>query len=217
VHINRLGVNSIEFETDLVEIPLSPGGEYSCEMVIINYGSPTNVHLSVSDSLKENITFLEDNPYVRHEEYVPVVVRIPPDGRLFNSGEIFITVGYGSRTEGFEVDVGSQGLEPAFDVDVEDEISVPSRSNVHGRRTGRFSGELSSMTSHLIGGISETIKPRSAILIVSMFAFLLLIYAISGMIPEDFKISLGFYPAVLLAILFTALMLYLLTKSLSFK
>ncbi|MCG7853615.1 MAG: hypothetical protein MIO92_13930, partial [Methanosarcinaceae archaeon] len=106
VHINRLGVNSIEFETDPVEVPLSPGGERSFEMVVINYGSPTHVHLSTSESLKDNFTFLENNPYVRHEEYIPVIVRIPAGGRLFTKGEVFITVGYGSKKESFTIKIG---------------------------------------------------------------------------------------------------------------
>ena len=77
IHINRLGVNSIEFETPVLDVPLSPGGEHSFELVIINYGSPTHVNLSVDPDLEEYVTFLDDNPYVTHEEYVPVVVRIP--------------------------------------------------------------------------------------------------------------------------------------------
>ncbi|MEZ5335902.1 MAG: hypothetical protein R2741_12040 [Methanolobus sp.] len=126
VHINRLGVNSIEFEMDTVELPISPGEERSFEIVIINYGAPTHVNLSVGDSYS-NITVLEDNPYVRHEEYIPLIARIPYDGRMYTKGQFYITVGYGSKRQGFNLNIGHPSpSEKGFGVDVDEALYKPS-------------------------------------------------------------------------------------------
>ena len=98
VIINRQELNSIEFEKESIEIPLSPGGEETFEILITNYGSPTHIHLSVSDELKGQITFLRDNPYVLQKEYISAVARIPQEGRILTKGQIYITAGYGSRS-----------------------------------------------------------------------------------------------------------------------
>ncbi len=82
VIINRQEINSIEFEKESIEIPLYPGGEETFEILITNHGSPTHIHLSVSEELKGQITFLRDNPYVLQKEYVSAVARIPQEGRV---------------------------------------------------------------------------------------------------------------------------------------
>ena len=112
VIINRQEINSIEFEKESIEIPLSPGGEETFELLITNYGSPSHVHFSVSDELKGQITFLRDNPYVLQKEYLSVVARIPQEGRVLTKGQIYITVGYGSRKKGFPVQLGKIDTKP---------------------------------------------------------------------------------------------------------
>ena len=91
VIINRQEINSIEFENESIEIPLYLGGEQTFEVLITNYGSPTHIHLSVSEELKGQITFLRDNPYVLQKEYVSAVARIPQEGRILTKGQIYIT------------------------------------------------------------------------------------------------------------------------------
>ncbi len=59
VIINRQEINSIEFENESIEIPLSPGGELTFEILITNHGAPVHIHLSVSEELKGQITFFE--------------------------------------------------------------------------------------------------------------------------------------------------------------
>jgi hypothetical protein len=112
VIINRQEINSIEFEKDSIEIPASPGGEQTFEILITNHGSPTHIHLSVSEELKGQITFLRDNPYVLQKEYVSAVARIPQEGRVLTKGQIYITAGYGSKKKGFPVQLGKVEAKP---------------------------------------------------------------------------------------------------------
>jgi hypothetical protein len=220
VHINRLGVNSIEFESDVVEIPLSPGGEHSFEIVIINYGSPTHVHLSASDGLQDNLTFLEDNPYVSHEEYIPVIARIPFDGRLLNKGKIFVTVGYGSKTESFTVNIGVSDPENApAPIDIDESLSSPApvTSRDIGSDTGRY-------ISDMLPGISESLVRVFNARNLSLFSALLIIVALIYMAVRlisgsDIEIGIGldFYTALAFTIVFTALIAYLLTNLPIFK
>lgn len=112
VVINRQEINSIEFENESIEIPLYPGGEQTFEILITNYGSPTHIHLSVSEELKGQITFLRDNPYVLQKEYISAVARIPQEGRVLTKGQIYITAGYGSKKKGFPVQLGKVEARP---------------------------------------------------------------------------------------------------------
>lgn len=106
VFINRQEINSIEFENKQIELPIAPGEDISFEVLITNYGSPSHIHLSVSKELKGIVTFLRDNPYVLQEEYISAVAHIPPGGRVFTEGEVYITTGYGSSKKGFPLYLG---------------------------------------------------------------------------------------------------------------
>ena len=238
VHINRLGVNSIEFDTDTVEIPLSPGSESSSEIVIINYGSPTHVHLSTSESLKDNVTLLDDNPYVRHEEYVPVVIRIPPGGRLFNSGQMHVAVGYGSKKESFDLKIGTSNPEDGIiGVEVGDDLYTPhvtstSTSTSTSYDNSPYNGghdwntQLSEMSNQLLGGILDSLTPRSISLLGGASVLLIALYFVMQSVmtvsiePITFDPTFQFpifYVAIAVSILFTALIAYLLIKLPIFK
>ncbi len=211
----------------MLEIPLSPGGEYSFEIVIINYGSPTHVHLSASDEIHENITFLDDNPYVAHEEYLPVIARIPFDGRLFNKGEINITVGYGSKTESFPVTIGNPGparTSAPVRVMVEDQPLTVDRSSKRdaGSKGNNWSMQMSDITSHMVEGIHEILDSRlivgvSAILFLFLIIYAILYMAITPLGSVSIGLSVGFYSAVSMSILFMLIMAYLLTRLPIFK
>lgn len=220
VHINRLGVNSIEFESNIVDIPLSPGGEHSFEIVIINYGSPTHVHLSASDELQDNLTFLEDNPYVSHEEYIPVIARIPFDGRLLNKGMIFVTVGYGSKTESFTINIGMSDTNnvPAL-IDIDERLSSPAPVMTTNKKTN--SG---SHLSDIFTGISESFiqmfDARNLVLFSALIIILALIYIAVRLVSGnnmEFGFEVGFYTALAFTIVFTSLIAYLLTRLPIFK
>ncbi len=225
VHINRLGINSIEFETDIVELPLSPGEERSFELVMINYGAPTHVNLSVSDSLRENITVLEDNPYVKHEDYIPLIARIPYDGRLYTKGQVFITVGYGSKRQGFNLNLGNPGPnETNFVVDVDESLYKPkpisSSSSSKGDSSSFGGGHRSGNRGSMLPPISSDLI-RSAIAFAasnSIGVFVVILLLISVIVLAILVLSIdtdqlfGFYQSVLYSILITFFMAYLLLR-----
>ena len=213
VHINRLEINSIEFEDDIVEIPLSSGGEHSFEIAVINYGAPTNVYFSISDNLEDYVTFLEDNPYVAHEEYVPVIARLPVDGKGFVEGEIYVTVGYGSKTAGFSVKIGSdKSANIPVNVDVDDHITIEKvhsenqLTEINRNRNKGYSNSSSYSVKYNLDISPRIILLVSGVLIVFLMAYVLYTQSIG------IEFEIGFYPAVILAILFTALIMYLFLK-----
>jgi hypothetical protein len=127
IHINRNRINSIEFDNPEINIPLAPGNECSIELLIINYGSPTHVHLSVSGALKKNVRFLSDNVYVANQEFAPVVIKLPADLTTLE-GKIKVTTGYGSLTESFRVIIGEKQVasKPRSVIDVDERLSRPN-------------------------------------------------------------------------------------------
>lgn len=127
IHINRNRINSIEFDNPDINIPLVPGNECSIELPIINYSSPTHVHLSVSDALRKNVRFLSDNVYVANQEFAPVVIKLPADLTTLE-GEIKVTTGYGSLTKSFRVVIGEKPVmsKPRSVIDVDDKLALPN-------------------------------------------------------------------------------------------
>ena len=110
IHIGRRGQDSIEFDHDELNLPLSPGEETSFTVAIINYTIPTHVHLAVSRELKGFLAIINDNPYVRDAEKIPVVARLPRDsGDGTYSGKIHVISGYGSVKGSFTVTIGAKG------------------------------------------------------------------------------------------------------------
>ncbi|HEC57731.1 MAG TPA: hypothetical protein ENI32_07680 [Candidatus Syntrophoarchaeum butanivorans] len=111
VYIGRKGQDSIEFEHERLSLPISPGEETSFTVTIVNYTIPTHVHLAVGRELKDYLSIIKDNPYVRNEERVPVVARLPKDGDGPYTGRVHVISGYGSVKGSFEVVVGGKKVE----------------------------------------------------------------------------------------------------------
>ena len=109
IYLSRKGLNSIEFEHEVLRIPLKAGDETSFEMFIINHGEPTHVHFSLAEEVKDKVMILQDKVYVIDEEKVAAIVKLPKSyaGTLaaFGTGKIFISTGYGATKKSFSVEI----------------------------------------------------------------------------------------------------------------
>ncbi len=236
VIINRQEINSIEFENENVEIPLYPGGEQTFEVLITNYGSPTHIHLSVSDELKGQITFLRDNPYVLEKEYVSAVARIPQEGRILTKGQIFITAGYGSRKKGFPVQLGKVESKPQdyssdetyTEVDREElpqNLTAQPLKKASSPRSGSGNGLswLSSPGKIFTGGFSASTGKRTQknvgkndrlplIIAFGGFSLLVSLFFLYFILPDNLQFAVSFPQALLYSILFVTCFIYILLK-----
>lgn len=240
VIINRQEINSIELEKESIEIPLYPGGEQIFEILITNHGSPTHIHLSVSEELKGQITFLRDNPYVLQKEYVSAVARIPQEGRVLTKGFIFITAGYGSKKRGFPVQLGKVEAKPQDPSKNEpgkwEEDTAEFQPSRHSAAepvikasrprasSGSKFGEISSSAFRSFKGgfpSSSGKKTRKGTgqneklpLALALGGFLLLIFLffLYFILPPNLQFDVSFTQALLFSILFVTCMTYILLK-----
>lgn len=238
VIINRQEVNSIEFEHESVEIPLSPGGELTFEIMITNNGAPAHVHLSVSEELKGQITFLRDNPYVLQKEYISAVASIPQEGRVLTKGLIFITVGYGSKKRGFPVQLGKVDPKPQEYPDSEiykreDPDELPQKplpvqpikraSNYQSGSKNGLNWLSSSAFKGFTGGFltsrgkrtqGNNVKSERLPLTIAFGGFLLLIFLffLYFILPENLQFDVSFLQSLLFSILFVTSFIYILLK-----
>lgn len=202
-----------------MEIPLSPGEEQSFEIVIINYSSPTHVHISVGDTLKHNVTILEDNPYVTHEDYVPVVVRIPFDGKKIYQGDVFVTVSHGARKSSFSMVIGQSltGKDTRC-IQVDDSLSAPNEIYVKNKKSaGSWKEQLPGVSIGTLKNNYEYLISKATIFLSGILLIVLFIFTISSVFSNGISPVLGFYLAVVLSILFTAFCVYLIIKLPIFK
>ena len=116
IYLSRKRVNSIEFEHEILSIPLKAGDEMSFEILIINHGEPTHVHFSLSEEVKDKVMLLQDKVYVIDEEKIAAVVKLPKsyagavdDG--LDAGNIFVSTGYGAAKKGFSVEIVEEDAE----------------------------------------------------------------------------------------------------------
>jgi len=202
-----------------MEIPLSPGEEQSFEIVIINYSSPTHVHISVSDTLKQNVTILEDNPYVTHEDYIPVVVRIPFDGKKIYQGDVYVTVSHGARKSSFSMVLGQPltGKDTKC-IQVDDSLSAPNEVYVKNKKSaGNWKEQLPDISAGMLKNSYEHVVSKATVFLSGILLLVLFILTVSSIFANGISPALGFYLAVVLSILFTAFCVYLLIKLPIFK
>jgi len=202
-----------------MEIPLSPGEEKSFEIVIINYSSPTHVHISVSDTLKQNVTILEDNPYVTHEDYIPVVVRIPFDGKKIYQGDVYVTVSHGARKSSFSMVLGQPltGKDTKC-IQVDDSLSAPNEVYVKNKKSaGNWKEQLPDISAGMLKNSYEHVVSKATVFLSGILLLVLFILTVSSIFANGISPALGFYLAVVLSILFTAFCVYLLIKLPIFK
>ncbi len=116
IYLSRKRVNSIEFEHEILSIPLKAGNEMSFEILIINHGESTHVHFSLSEEVKDKVMLLQDKVYVIDEEKIAAIVKLPKsyavavDGGL-DAGNIFVSTGYGAAKKGFSVEIVEEDAE----------------------------------------------------------------------------------------------------------
>jgi hypothetical protein len=237
VIINRQEINSIEFENENIEIPLYPGGELTFEIMITNHGSPAHIHLSVSEELKGQITFLRDNPYVLQKEYISAVARIPQDGRILTKGQIFTTVGYGSKKRGFSVQLGkvepkpqeysdeiykrvdsselSQNSLPAQPIKKASSYRPGSKNGLNWLSASAFKGFTGGfLTSRGKSTQGDNVKSERLPLTLAFGGFLLLVFLffLYFILPESLQFEVSFPQSLLFSILFVISFIYILMK-----
>lgn len=96
VHLNRLGINSLEISTDSVEVSAGT----SLHIRIVNYGAPTHATLRTEGSAYTNFTY--ENLYVEAESEIKVDILPSANPGSF---EMQVISGYGMRRTGFTVNV----------------------------------------------------------------------------------------------------------------
>ena len=109
IYLSRRAENSIEFEHEVLRIPLNVGEETSFELRIINYGEPSHLHFSLSEEIADRVMLLQDKVYVIEEEKITAIARLPKSyaGTDVESGlgEITVSTGYGAVRESFMVEI----------------------------------------------------------------------------------------------------------------
>jgi hypothetical protein len=109
IYLSRKSLNSLEFEYEVLKIPLRPGEETSFELLVINHGEPTHVHFSLSREIRDKVMIMKDKVYVIEDEKVAAIVRLPKTYagavETFSIGEIYVSSGYGASKRGFAVEI----------------------------------------------------------------------------------------------------------------
>jgi len=109
IYLSRKSLNSLEFEYEVLKIPLRPGEETSFELLVINHGEPTHVHFSLSKEMRDKVMIMKDKVYVIEDEKVAAIVRLPKTYagavETFSIGEIYVSSGYGASKRGFAVEI----------------------------------------------------------------------------------------------------------------
>ena len=109
IYLSRKSLNSIEFEHEILRIPLKAGEETSFELLVSNRGEPTHVHLSLSKEIRDKLMLMQDKVYVIDDEKIAAIVRLPKSYAgvtdKLGIGEIFVSAGYGATKRSFSVEI----------------------------------------------------------------------------------------------------------------
>ena len=152
IYLSRKNLNSIEFEHEILRIPLKAGEETSFELLVRNHGEPTHVHLSLSKEIRDKLMLMQDKVYVIDYEKIAAIVRLPKSYAgvtdKFGIGEIFVSAGYGATKRSFSVeiveskDMGTQKAEE----DTERELGETPRTE---KKELTLSADERELLSHL--------------------------------------------------------------------
>jgi hypothetical protein len=192
IYLSRKRVNSIEFEHEILSIPLKAGDEMSFEILIINHGEPTHVHFSLSEEVKDKVMILQDKVYVIDEEKIAAIVKLPKsyagavDGGL-DAGNIFVSTGYGAAKKGFSVEI----------------VEEDAEGEIVGGWIGESVGKKETVdTEVVISPEKKALLRRLTISTLLMALFLVFVFAV-------YKFSFPGYPNFVFALLASMIFIFI--------
>ena len=192
IYLSRKRVNSIEFEHEILSIPLKAGDEMSFEILIINHGEPTHVHFSLSEEVKDKVMILQDKVYVIDEEKIAAIVKLPKsyagavDGGL-DAGNIFVSTGYGAAKKGFSVEI----------------VEEDAEGEIVGGWIGESEGKKETVkTEVVISPEKKALLRRLTISTLLMALFLVFVFAV-------YKFSFPGYPNFVFALLASMIFIFI--------
>ncbi len=192
IYLSRKRVNSIEFEHEILSIPLKAGDEMSFEILIINHGEPTHVHFSLSEEVKDKVMILQDKVYVIDEEKIAAIVKLPKsyagavDGGL-DAGNIFVSTGYGAAKKGFSVEI----------------VEEDAEGEIVGGWIGESVGKKETVeTEVVISPEKKALLRRLTISTLLMALFLVFVFAV-------YKFSFSGYPNFVFALLASMIFIFI--------
>jgi hypothetical protein len=192
IYLSRKRVNSIEFEHEILSIPLKAGDEMSFEILIINHGEPTHVHFSLSEEVKDKVMILQDKVYVIDEEKIAAIVKLPKsyagavDGGL-DAGNIFVSTGYGAAKKGFSVEI----------------VEEDAEGEIVGGWIGESVGKKETVeTEIVISPEKKALLRRLTISTLLMALFLVFVFAV-------YKFSFPGYPNFVFALLASMIFIFI--------
>jgi hypothetical protein len=100
IQLNRLGINSLELSTDVVDVSAGT----SLHILFVNRGSPTHATLRCEASAYTDFTY--ENIYVESELELEIKMKGDAEAGNFN---MQIITGYGMRREAFTINVLKSG------------------------------------------------------------------------------------------------------------
>ncbi|MCL7415361.1 MAG: hypothetical protein M8349_04790 [ANME-2 cluster archaeon] len=212
IHINRNRVDTIEFDFPEIAVPLKTGDDCSFEVVISNYGSPTHVHLSASDSIRKHIKFLQDNPYVVNQEYIPIVVNLPEDIEMLE-GDIKVTTGYGAHTEAFKITIGAKPADSRSKriIDVDERLGTPLYiPKAMDATTSQRSGEIDTYSENgeTMGGYAHQFETFIVPLLLVLIAMVILLATFTFSIIDKLTGAVASSIIFMVILVYAALHLY---------
>ncbi|MDR0439254.1 MAG: hypothetical protein LBH02_03430 [Methanocalculaceae archaeon] len=121
IQLNRLGINSLELSTNVVDVSAGT----SLHILFVNRGSPTHATLRCEASAYTDFTY--ENIYVEGELELEIKMKVDAGAGCF---DMQIITGYGMRREAFTVNL----LKPC-PIPAPDSFIVPNESIVDPKKT----------------------------------------------------------------------------------
>jgi len=191
IYLSRKSLNSIEFEHEVLRIPLSVGEETSFELVIINHGEPTHVHFSLGEEIKDKVMIVQDKVYVIEKEKIAAIVKLPKSyaGAVaeLGVGKIFISTGYGATKKSFSVEIveekekrgrkgeGIEGREEKWEM-VEREVAVSPERMALLQRLAVSTLAIALLLTFIFAVVFFSVHPFVFGLIAAMIFIFIVVY-----------------------------------------